>query len=62
LNTLRGQLPLTDDITFKFRLLDSGNRNFEQYFYLVRKQGGLDDTTTGVMFAYSRSKNRNRLL
>lgn len=32
-------------------LLGSGSMNYEKDFYLVRKKGGLDDTTTGVVFA-----------
>lgn len=42
-------------------LLGSGNGNFEQDFYLVRKRGGLDDTTTGVVFAQEVPKEAEEL-
>ena len=34
-------------------LLGGGNMNFYKDFYLVRKKGGLGETTTGVVFAQS---------
>lgn len=42
-------------------LLGSGNGNFEKDFYLVRKKGGLDDTTTGVVFAQEVPKEAEEL-
>lgn len=42
-------------------LLGQGNGNFEQDFYLIRKKGGLDDTTTGVVFAQEVPKEAEEL-
>jgi hypothetical protein len=42
-------------------ILGSGNMNFEQDFYLARKEGGLGDTVTGVVFAQEVPKEAEKL-